>query len=104
MGPQIRGIINDGIFAHLLTETERSAWLTFKAICLNVLGNVRTRNYKEPFEDLFNACQAVGCNMSPTIHVLQSHLDFFPPNLGAVSDEHGERFHQNISIMEKNMQ
>jgi hypothetical protein len=27
-------------------------------------------------------------------------LDFLPGNYGAVSDEHGERFHQAISSME----
>jgi hypothetical protein len=32
---------------------------------------------------------------------LDSHLDFFPDNLGAVSDEHGERFHQDVSALEK---
>jgi hypothetical protein len=31
-------------------------------------------------------------------------LDFLPENCGAVSDEHGERFHQNISSMEKRYQ
>jgi len=35
------------------------------------------------------------------IHFLDYHLDFFPDNLGAVSDEHGERFHQDISALEK---
>ena len=30
-----------------------------------------------------------------------SHLEFFPENLGEVSDEHGERFHQDISMMER---
>ena len=35
------------------------------------------------------------------IHLLHSHLDFFPANLCAVSDEHGERFHQDIKEMEK---
>ncbi|GBO02166.1 hypothetical protein AVEN_171774-1 [Araneus ventricosus] len=34
------------------------------------------------------------CNMS-----LHSHLEFFPENLVSVSDEHGERFHQDISNM-----
>jgi hypothetical protein len=38
---------------------------------------------------------------SQKIHFLHSHLNFFPPNLVAVSDEHGERFHQDISTMEK---
>ena len=43
----------------------------------------------------------MGCNMSLKIHFLRSHLDFFPPNLSAVSDERGERFHQDISTTEK---
>ena len=34
------------------------------------------------------------------MHFLHSHLDFFPPNLGKVSDEQGERFHQDISVIE----
>ena len=38
------------------------------------------------------------------IHFLHSHLNFFLPNLGAVSDEHGERFHQEITKMESNYQ
>nr|CAH7733773.1 unnamed protein product [Callosobruchus chinensis] len=43
----------------------------------------------------------MGCNMSLKVHFLHSHLDFFPENLGAVSDEHGERFHQGIAKMVK---
>ena len=39
--------------------------------------------------------------MSLKIHFLESHLDFLPENLGEVSDEHGERFHQDITAMEK---
>ena len=39
--------------------------------------------------------------MSLKIHFLDSHLDLFPDNLGAVSDKHGERFHQDISALEK---
>jgi len=42
--------------------------------------------------------------MSLKIHFLHSHLDFFPESCGAVSDEHGERFHQDISSMEKSYQ
>ena len=44
------------------------------------------------------------CNLSLHINFLHSHLDVFPPNLGAVSDEHGERFCQDFSTMEKNTQ
>lgn len=39
--------------------------------------------------------------MSLKIHFLDSHLDFFPENLGDVSDEHGERFHQQLKEMER---
>ena len=34
------------------------------------------------------------------MHFLFSHLDRFPENLGDVSDEQGERFHQDIKEME----
>jgi hypothetical protein len=34
----------------------------------------------------------------------ESHLDFFPENLGKVSDEHSERFHQDIMAMKKRYQ
>jgi len=53
--PQVREIINDDLCEHLLTETEKSAWLTFKAVCLNFLGNLKSENYKELVEDLLNA-------------------------------------------------
>jgi hypothetical protein len=42
--------------------------------------------------------------MSLKVHFLVSHLNYLTENLGAVSDEHGERFHQDISNMEKRYQ
>ena len=39
--------------------------------------------------------------MSLNVHVLHSHLHFFVENLGDVSDEHGEKFHQDISVMDR---
>jgi hypothetical protein len=35
------------------------------------------------------------------LHFLDFHLDLLPQNLGEVSDERGEGFHQDIFIMEK---
>ena len=40
-------------------------------------------------------------NMSLKIHIMHSHLDFFPENMGAVSDEHCEWFHQDIATIQK---
>lgn len=36
--------------------------------------------------------------MSLKMHFLDSHLDFFSENSGAVSDEHGKRFHQDFRL------
>jgi len=92
--------VKSDLFEHLLTETDKSTWLIFRGVCLNFLENVKAENYKELVEDLLNAYQSMGCNMSLKIHFSRSHLDFFLPNLGAVSDKHGEGFHQDISTME----
>jgi hypothetical protein len=48
---------------------------------------------------LLNAYQTMGCNNSLKIHSLRFHMDFSPPNLGAVSDENREGFRQNISAL-----
>ena len=42
--------------------------------------------------------------MSVKVHFLYSHLDYFPENLGAFSEEQGERFHQDIKVMKKRYQ
>ena len=44
----------------------------------------------------------MGCRMNLKIRFLYSHLNFFPQNLAAVSDEHWVRFHQDIMKMEAN--
>jgi len=55
-------------------------------------------------KDLLTSYKPMGCNMSLKSHFLDSHLHFFPENLGEVSDEHGERFHEDIMPMEKRYQ
>jgi hypothetical protein len=45
-------------------------------------------------EKMLEKFKALGCAMSLNVHFLNAHLDYFPENLGAVSEEHGERFHQ----------
>lgn len=104
VGPQIRELLKDNIFEEKLSLLEKSAWKSFKNVAQNFLGNHKASNYKDLIGELLSTYQALGCNMSLKIHFLHSHLDFFPENLGAVSDEHGERFHQDISSMEKRYQ
>ncbi|UYV82275.1 hypothetical protein LAZ67_21001540 [Cordylochernes scorpioides] len=104
VGPQIRELQQDGNFQISSNEVEAAAWNSFRNVCKNFLGSVKVENYRDIVNDLLLSYKAPGCNMSLKIHFLHSHLDFFPDNLGAVIDEHVERFHQDISSMEKRYQ
>ena len=63
----------------------------------NFLGNKKADNYEVLVSSMLVAFRNLGCNMSIKVHFLYNHLDKFPPNLGAVSDEQGERFHQDLN-------
>lgn len=104
IGPQINLLQLDREFEVLLSDLERPAWDAFKSVTKNFLGNNKSEDYEEIVSELLRSYHALGCNMSLKIHFLHSHLNFFPPNLGDVSDEHGERFHQDISTIEKRYQ
>ena len=104
VGPQIRKVLKDTDFGELLNLKELTAWEAFKSVCSGFLGNTRVPDYQACIEKLLKSDEDMGCRMSLKIPFLQSHLNFFPPNLGAVSDEHGERFHQDITKMERNYQ
>jgi len=62
------------------------------------LGNFKAADFRELVQDLMDLYEQLGCDMSLKMHF--SHLNFFPLNCGALSDEHVERFHQDISVME----
>ena len=77
-GPQIREMMQDKQFHEDLNETERNAWMPFKRICKDCLGNHKPANYQDVVQDLLTSYKAMGCNMSLKIHFLESHLHFFP--------------------------
>jgi len=104
LGPQTRELMQDKQFDEDLNETERSAWLSFKRIYEDLLGNRKAANYQDIVQGLLTSYKAMGCNMSLKIHFLELHLDFFQEHLGEISDEHGERFHQDIVVVEKRYQ
>jgi hypothetical protein len=60
------------------------------------LGNIKDPLYKEIVRNMSDKFKLLDCNMSLKLHFLASHLDYFPPNLGAVSEEQSERFHQDL--------
>jgi hypothetical protein len=101
---QINLLMRDTEFDETLSDLERTAWNSFKTVTQNFLGNNKSEDYKDIVGELLKSYHASNCNMSLKIHFLDSHLDFFPANLGDVSDEHGERFHQDITTFEKRYQ
>ena len=56
------------------------------------------------YREIVKVLQGYGVPNVTQYSFLHFHLNFFPPNLAAVSDEHGERFHQDITKMESNYQ
>ena len=83
---------------------EADAWRSFVLVVRSFLGNSRADNYAELVQNMLACFHALGCRMSIKVHYLHSHLNRFPPDLGAVSDEQGERFHQDIATMEERYQ
>lgn len=91
VGPQIRKLMEDEEFDKNLNAKEKKAWNSFREVINNFFGNNKSANYKQLVERMLKNFQELGCRMSPKVHYLNSHLDFFPENLGDVSEEHGLR-------------
>lgn len=60
----------------------------------------KCENYEDLVGDMVKCFPVINCSVSLKLHFLDSHLDFFPQNLLIISNEHGEKFHQDISIFE----
>ena len=80
IGPQMRELMQDKQFDEDLNETERNAWLSFKRICKDFLGNHKAANCQDVVQDLFTlySYKDMGGNMRLKIHFLESHFDFIP--------------------------
>ena len=79
-----------------MNPLEADAWRGFVGVVQNFLGNRRAANFEEVMQNTLDAYQRPAANMSIKVHFLHNHLGRFPDNCGDVSDEQGERFHQDI--------
>jgi len=104
VGPQIRQIFADKKFPNLLDRVQKASWNSFKAVVAGFLGNNKAENYEQLVEDMLKNFKAMGCRMSLKVHMLHAHLDKFKNNMGAYSEEQGERFHQDIMNFEQRYQ
>ena len=103
-GLQIRTLLKDKHFMARMTAVEARGWVAFTNVVQGFLGNKKDDNYKEIVDELLLSLRGLRCRMSIKLHYLHSHLDTFPDNLGEVSEEQGERFHQDIKVMEDRYQ
>ncbi|XP_076249959.1 uncharacterized protein LOC143189495 [Rhynchophorus ferrugineus] len=65
------------------------------------LRNKKAEKYKKLVENMLKIFKAMDCKISLKVHVLRAHLDKFKNNMGAYSEEQGERFHQDIMSSEQ---
>jgi len=70
------------------------------------LGKKRADCYQDIVKQMLTNFQTLGARMSIKRHYqyLFSHLGRFPDDLGGVSEEQGERFHQAVKTMETRYQ
>ncbi|GBM32553.1 hypothetical protein AVEN_187143-1 [Araneus ventricosus] len=104
VGSDIRKMMKDENFDTKMETTERKTWESVKLVIISFLGNKKDPNYKSIVEEMIKKFKILVCSMSLKVHFLDSHLDYFPENLGAVSEEQGEIFHQDIKEMERRYQ
>jgi hypothetical protein len=100
IGPQIRQLFKGQQSEAVLSDKEKAALQSFEKFLNGFLGNFKAANFKELVQDLVDLYEQLECNMSLKMHFLFSHLELFPLKCGGVSDENGERFSQDISVME----
>jgi len=55
IGLQIRELMQDKQFDEDLNETESNAWLPFKRLCKDILGNHKAANYQDVVQDLLTS-------------------------------------------------
>lgn len=103
-GPQIRALFQDQEFEKLMTENEKAAWVSFKEVSTKFLGNTKDPNYKNIVKQMVANFQTMKCLMNLKLHFLDSHVDYFPENLGHFSEEQGERSHQDLKDVERRWQ
>ena len=103
-GPEIRKIMQDENFILSMNPLEADAWRGLVGVVQNFVGNRRAPDFEESVQNIIDAYQRLGANISIKVHFLHNYFDRFPANCSDVSDEQGERFHQDIKEIETRYQ
>ena len=86
----VRELVQEVKFDDQLSEVEKAAWKSFKIVTLNSMVNHKAVKRSGVVANLVQSYKAMGCNVSLKVHFLYSNLDFFPENIRAVSNKHGQ--------------
>jgi hypothetical protein len=103
-GPDFRKLMPDATFESTVNATEHTAWQAFRDVVTKFLVNTNDPNCTNAVNKVVDAFNDLGCNMSLKLHILHSHRDYFPENLGSLSEEQGERFHKDVKEIESRYQ
>ncbi|GBN26839.1 hypothetical protein AVEN_255607-1 [Araneus ventricosus] len=102
--PDVRKPLSDSHFSETMGYKGKETWDSFKDIVHRVLENIKDPLYKTTAQRMLTAYDAQGCKINLKVHFLHSHIDYFPENLGAYSEEQGERFHLDVRDNESRYQ
>ncbi|GBN38372.1 hypothetical protein AVEN_213581-1 [Araneus ventricosus] len=102
--PNKRKLLSDSLFSVTMGDKEKEAWDSFKGVVHSCLENTNDPLYKTIAQRMLTAYEAQEYEMSLKVHFLHSHIDCFSENLGAYSEEQGERFYQDIRDIERRYQ
>jgi hypothetical protein len=86
VGPQLRQLIQGIKFEDQLSEVEKDAWKSFRNVTAIFLGEIIGQKIIMIWWlIMYNSTKPRGIK-SLKVHFLDYHLDFFPENVGAVTD------------------
>lgn len=100
-GPEFEVILNDAEFEKRMDQKFRKALQALRSLRHGFFGNHKADNFEELVKNLVRCFNEIKANMNLKLHFLHNHLKDFAENLGDFSEQHGERFHQEIKTMEQ---
>ena len=100
IGPEIRQLFKDQQFEAALSDKEKAAWQSFEKLSNGFLGKFQSCKFRRTYTRSDGFVWTAAVQYVAENALLKFTPGFFPLNCGEVSDEHGEGFHQDTSVME----
>ena len=98
---QVEVMLKSEIPERKMSKVKREAWNRLQGVIQGFLGNHKDPNYKIILPNLIKSYKNMGSCVSLKLHFFHSNLNFFQEKIGNISEEHSERFHQDIAITQK---